>query len=88
MQSAELRDEVLAGTEVQVVRVAEQDRRAEGEQLVGIDSLDRRLGADRHERRCQDVAVRGADDAGAGGAVGGDDLERLAHSTSIASPKE
>ena len=41
---------VLARPEVQVVRVAEDDRRAERAQLVGVDALDRRLRADGHER--------------------------------------
>ena len=50
VQAAELGDHVLARPEVQVVRVAEDDRRAERAQLVGVDGLDRRLRADGHER--------------------------------------
>ena len=41
VQAAELRDQVLAGTQMQVVRVAEQDRGAERAELVGVDALDR-----------------------------------------------
>ena len=39
MQAAELGDHVLARTEVQVVRVAEDDLGAERSQLVGVDAL-------------------------------------------------
>jgi len=51
MEAAELCDHVLAWAKVQVVGVAEQDRRAERAQLVRVDEFDGRLGADRHERR-------------------------------------
>ena len=70
VQSAELCDQVFARAEVQVVRVAEDDLRAERAQLVRVDALDRSFRPDRHERRRRDVAVRGVEDAGARGAVG------------------
>ena len=54
--------EVLAGPEVQVVRVREHDRGAELAQLVGIEALDGRLRPHRHERRRRDVAVRGVEE--------------------------
>ena len=87
VQAAELGDQVLARAQVQVVRVAEQHRRAERAQLVGMDALHRALRPDGHERRRRHVAVRGAEQTGAGGAVGRRDVE-VAHRTSIASPKE
>ena len=77
MQAAELGDEILAWTQVQVVRVAEEDRRAERAQLPGVDALHGALRADGHERRRRHVAVRGAEDAGAGGAVGSGQFERV-----------
>ena len=86
VQPAELGDHVVAGPEVQVVGVAEDDLRADRAQLVRVEALDRPLRADRHERGRPHFAVRGAKDPGAGGAVGGGDLE--AHRISIASPKE
>ncbi len=51
VQAAELRDQVGAGAEMQVVRVAEQDLRPGRAHLVGVQALDGRLRADRHERR-------------------------------------
>ncbi len=75
VQAAELGDDVLAGAEVEVVGVAEQDLRAERAQLLRVDRLHRPLRPDRHERRRAHLAVRGAEDAGARGAVAGEDLE-------------
>ncbi len=70
VEPAELRDEVLPRPEVQVVRVAEEDGRAERAELVRVDSLHRSLRPDGHERRRLDVAVRRVDDTRARGAVG------------------
>ncbi len=79
VQSAELADQLRAGPEVQVVRVAEQDRRAELAQADGVEGLDGRLRPDRHERRRGHVAVRRAEDAGARRALGSG--HREAHDT-------
>ena len=68
MEAAQPLDQLVAGAEVQVVAVAEDDRGAERAQLVRVDELDRRLRADRHERRGRYVAVRRAQDACARGA--------------------
>ncbi len=86
VQAAELGDHVLARAEVQVVRVAEEDRSADRAQLVGVDGLDGRLGADGHEGRRLDLAVRRVQHARARLAVCGRDRE--AHRISMASPKE
>jgi hypothetical protein len=75
MQTAELRNHVLAWTEVQVVRVAKHDRRAERAQLVGVDALHRRLRPDGHERGRRHVAVRRRQHSGASGAVACGDLK-------------
>jgi len=56
---------VGAGLEVQVVGVGEDGLGAEARHRLGQHGLDGRLGADRHERRGVDLAVRGADHAGA-----------------------
>jgi hypothetical protein len=87
VQPAELGDELLPGPEVQVVRVAEQDRRADRAQLVRVDGLDRSLRPDGHERRRRHVAVRGVQHAGSCSPVRRGEGER-AHRISIASPKE
>ncbi len=86
VQAAELGDEVLAGPEVEVVRVAEKDARAERAKFVRVDGLDRCLRSDGHERRRRHIAVSCVKDAGARGTVGG--LEGEAHRISIASPNE
>ena len=82
VQSTELLDHVLARAEMEVVRVAEDHVGAERAHLGGSERLDGGLRADRHERGRPDLAVRGADHAGAGGAVGR--LEREAgHRASV-----
>ena len=75
MEPAELGDQLVAGPEEEVVGVAENDVRADRPHLVGVERLDRRLRPDRHEGRGRNVAVRRAEDAGARGPVGGDDLK-------------
>jgi hypothetical protein len=77
VQAAQLLHDGLAGTEMQVVRVAENDVRAEVAQLVRVHAFDGSLRADGHEGGRWHVAVFGAQDAGAGGPVGCLDGERL-----------
>ena len=86
MDPAELLHDVLAGPEVQVVGVREDDVGAERANLVGMERLDGALRPDGHERGRADVAVSRADDACARRAVGR--LEAEGHSTTIASPNE
>ena len=57
---AGLGDELVAGLEVQVVRVAENGLGADAAQGVRRDGLDRRAGANRNERGRLDVSVRRA----------------------------
>ena len=75
VQAAELLDHVLAGAEVQVVRVPEDHVGAERAHLGREEGLHRPLGADRHERGRTDVAVRRAEHSGARGTVRGLDDE-------------
>ena len=65
VQAAELGDRRLARPEVEVVGVAEEDRRPELAQALRVEPLDGRLGAHRHEGGRRHVAVRGAQNAGA-----------------------
>ena len=58
VQPAKPLDALVAGAQVQVVRVGEDDRGAGRRDLVGIERLDRRVRADRHELRRLDDAVR------------------------------
>jgi len=54
-----------------MIGVAEEDFRVEVVEYVAReDAFDGRLGADRHEDRCFDVAMRGVENAGAGASFG------------------
>ena len=76
MQAPEAGDQVVSGTEIQVIGVAEDDLGARLAYALLRQGLDRPLRADRHERRRLDGAVRGADRAGACGPVRGPRFER------------
>ena len=81
VQAAEPFDALVARAQVEVVGVAQDDLGADLVQVVGIERLDRGVGADRHEHRRLDVAVRRRQvaQAGARGAVvrgGLQDVER------------
>src|SRR2546429_4173667 len=51
-------DDIFAGTKVEVVGVAEDDRRAERAELLRVDELDRRLRADRSEEHTSELQSR------------------------------
>jgi hypothetical protein len=87
VEAAELCDQLVAGTEVQVVGVAEQDVRPEVAQLVGVKGLHGALRSDGHERGRRHLAVRGRQDPGPRRSVCRGDPKRP-HSTSMASPNE
>ncbi len=57
VQAAELRDPFVAGPQVEVVGVRQDDRGADLADVVGREGLDRRVGPDRHELRRLDDAV-------------------------------
>src|SRR6185295_4230817 len=59
MQAATARDQIVAGPEVQMVGVAEEDLGAQRLEIAMRDPLHRALRADRHERRRLDGTVRG-----------------------------
>ena len=66
VQAAESLDALVAWAQVQVVGVAQDDLRADLDQVVGIECLDRGVRADGHEDRRLDVAVRRAQVAQSG----------------------
>src|SRR6185295_12347553 len=78
MQAAAPRDQVVAGPEVEMIGVAQQDLGAERVELAVSDALHRALRADRHERRRLDAAVgrRHAAAPGAGVAMRHVKIER------------
>jgi hypothetical protein len=84
MQATELANEGVAGSEKQVVRVGEHDLGAGRAEIVRPQRLHRRVRADRHEDRRLDHAVGGRQSAGAGRAVGREQLEL--HWINVASP--
>jgi hypothetical protein len=84
MQATELANERVSGSEKQVVRVGEHDLGAGRAEIVRPERLHRRVRADRHEDRRLDHAVGGRQSAGAGRAVGREQLEL--HWINVASP--
>src|SRR5207248_858532 len=70
MQAAAAGDQIVAGAQVQMVCVAQQDLRAESLEIAMRDALDGPLRPDRHERRRLDVAVRGGYHAGPRASLG------------------
>ena len=79
LHSAKLADGFNAGAEIEMVGVVEQDLDVQLFEDVLRHSLDRGHGADRHEDRSSDLAVRGEEAAGAGRAASGFDLEGKGH---------
>jgi len=79
MQAAELTHVLVSGRDEEVEGVAEHHVVAERRDLAGQQATDRRVRRERHERRRAHVAVRAMQDARAGGAVAGVDLEGGLH---------
>ena len=77
VQAAGPIDQLVAGTQVEVVGIAQNDAGVELFQILLGQGLDRGPGADRHEDRSLHRAVRGVEQAGAspGAAVLGDDFK-------------
>ena len=65
VQPAAPRDQIVAGAQVEVIGVAEDDLGADLFEIAMGDALDRALRADRHERRRLDDAVRRREHAAA-----------------------
>ena len=66
VQPARLFDQILAGADMQVIGIGEDDLRTDFIQFARGHALDGRLCADRHEDRGLDIAVRGMHNAAAG----------------------
>ena len=67
MQAAEAADQLVAGAQIEVIGVAEDDAAAQVFGQVALrQSFDRSLSADGHEHRCLDIAVGRTQHAGAG----------------------
>jgi hypothetical protein len=75
VESAAAGDQLLAGRQVEVEGVAEDQLVAERGDLGGGEAPHAALGGERDERRGADLAVGGMQEARAGGAVTGLDLE-------------
>ena len=71
VEPAHVADDLLAGTEVQVVGVAQDDLRAGALDVAGAQAADHAVGADRHEGRGLDGAVGQRERAGPGVALRG-----------------
>ena len=66
VQTAEAANEFVAGTDIEVVGVTEDDLRPDLDQILRCHRLDRTQGAHRHEDRRLHGAVQGRDFAAAG----------------------
>ena len=75
MQAAHVADEFIAGTQVEMIGVAQHQRGVDILELFGRERLDRGLRADRREDRREQVAMRRGEDSGAGSIVFGGDGE-------------
>ena len=75
VQAAHVTHEFIAGTQVEMIGVAQHERGVDVLEMFGREGLDRRLRANRREDRCDEVAVRGGEDARAGAVVCGGDSE-------------
>ena len=70
MQAAELPDQVVAGAQIQMIGVAQNDLGVHVGQHLRQHSFDRALRPDRHEDRRRHVAVRGRERPQAGAGMG------------------
>ena len=58
VEAAEIADQLMAGAQPEVVSISQDDLRAQLVQFGGVQCFHRSLGADRHENRRLDLAVR------------------------------
>ena len=79
VQPSAARDQLVAGPQIEVVRIAEKDLGAERFEIAVRDRFDRALGANGHERRRLHVAVRRRHHAAARAAVAVRDAEGEGH---------
>ena len=71
MDAADAAEDFRSRSQQQVIGIGQQDLRASLFERLRELPFDRRLGADRHEERREDVAVRGPKGSGPGAGVGG-----------------
>src|SRR2546428_11642289 len=83
VKAAAARDQIVAGTQIEVIRVAEQNLDAEVLEVAMRDGLHRALRADGHERRRLDFAVRRRHHASSRAAVGVCHLKTERHVLSL-----
>src|SRR5262249_28612732 len=83
VQSAAARDQIVAGPQVEMVGVAQQDLGADRFEVAMRDALDGALRADRHERRRLDLTVRRRHPATPRAAIPVYDLKREGHVLSL-----
>ena len=85
VQAAHAANGLVAGAQIQVIGIAEDDFRAEGFEHVLRNGFDCSLGADGHEDGCFD-GLMGEDETGAPATCGGcgEELEGRGHSTILA----
>jgi hypothetical protein len=70
MQTTHTLDHLFAGTEMEVVRVAQNDLRTGLAHVIGTEAAHHRMGTHRHERGGLNVPVWQGENAGAGPSVG------------------
>ncbi len=75
MQSAQLPHHSLAGAEMEMVGIAEDDLCAGAGHFRRMQSAHGAVGPHRHERRCLDRPMRQGEEAGAGGTLSGEQLK-------------
>ena len=75
MQATHVAHQLVAGTQVEVVGVAQHQRGVDILELFGREGLDRRLRANRRKDRREEISVRGGENPSAGAVVFGGDLE-------------
>lgn len=75
VQATQVTDEFIAGTQIEMIGVAQHERGVDVLEMFGRERFDRGLRADRRKDRREQVAVRRGEDTGAGALVFGGDGE-------------
>jgi hypothetical protein len=75
MQAAHITDKFVAGAQIEMIGVAQDQRSIDVFEMLGRKRLDRGLRADRREDRREQIAMRSGEEAGAGTVVSGRDGE-------------
>ena len=75
VQAAHVAHELIAGTQIEMIRVAQDERDIDILEMFRREGLDCRLRANRREYRCEQVAVWCGENPSAGAVVFGCDLK-------------